>query len=236
MRSLTPISGTTSLQIAFLTAFTQLIPTHTVTLFRGIISLRVPRFPLLFILAVFILNVVGLYNFAHLQLALNGFLVSWTYLRFFKPAFPDLDTNQSPALRGDASETFAFASFFPEVTRPAISGMADTIFNILVQLKICTPFSSADMQASRGESHHHRTVGSSRAETERRRALALKALDQRLNDAAKRSPQPQPPAAGQGQGSVGAQPKVEPPKMEAPGQMLGETRYELEHDKGSAQV
>lgn len=117
-----------------------------------------------------------------------------------------------------------------------MSGIADNIFNILVAMKICTPFSNADMQASRGEmQHHHRTAGSSRAETERRRALALKALDQRLNDAAKRAPQPQPQSASQGQGSVVAQPKVEQREMDA-GQMLGETRYEPEHEKGTTQA
>ncbi|KAG8405335.1 hypothetical protein J3458_021996 [Metarhizium acridum] len=43
--TLTTISGGISIQIAFLVAFSQLIPAHTVTLFRGIVSLKVPRFP-----------------------------------------------------------------------------------------------------------------------------------------------------------------------------------------------
>ena len=235
---LTPIRGTTALQIGFLVAFTQLIPTHTVTLFRGIISLRVPRFPLLYILAVLVLAVLPIFSIAHVLLALNGFIVSWTYLRFYKPAFPDLDTNQGASLRGDASETFAFAEFFPDVARPAISGISDQIFNLLVTLRICTPFSQADHQASRGETAYvgRSAAGSSRAETERRRALALKALDQRLNaaTAAAAARPPQPPAAGQG--DVSTQPKVTQPAMTASGNMLGETHYNPEGDKGSTQA
>lgn len=235
---LTPIRGTTSLQIGFLIAFTQLIPTHTVTLFRGIISLRVPRFPLLYVLAVLCLAILPIFSIAHVLLALNGFIISWVYLRFYKSAFPDLDTNQGANLRGDASETFAFAEFFPEVTRPAISGISDSIFNLLVTLRICTPFSQADHQASRGESAYvsRSVAGSSRAETERRRALALKALDQRLNaaTAAAAVKAPQPPAAGQG--DVSTQPKVTQPAMTAPSNMLGETHYNPEGDKGNTQA
>jgi hypothetical protein len=38
-----------SLQMAFLGSFSQLVPAHTVTLFRGVASLRVPRFPIVYI-------------------------------------------------------------------------------------------------------------------------------------------------------------------------------------------
>lgn len=235
---LTPIRGTTSLQIAFLIAFTQLIPTHTVTLFRGIISLRVPKFPLLYVIVVLVLAVLPIFSISHLLLALNGFMISWTYLRFFKAAFPDLDADQGPSLRGDASETFAFAEFFPEVTRPAIAGISNTVFNLLVALKICTPFSQANHQASRGETAYvsRAQAGSSRAETERRRALALKALDQRLNaaTAAAAAKAPQPPVAGQG--DISTQPNVNQSAMTTPENMLGETHYNPEGDKGSAQA
>jgi len=232
---LTPIAGTTSLQIAFLTAFSQLLPTHTVTLFRGLLSLRVPRFPLLYILLVLILSILPIYSSAHLFLAIYGFLVSWTFLRFYKPAFPDLDASQSAGLRGDASETFAFAEFFPEVTRPAISAFSDSVFDLLVSVKLCTPFSQADVQASRGETSYmsRSAAGSSRAETERRRALALKALDQRLHAAtaaqAQTAKAPQPPATVQG--DVATQPRVAQAAMTTPGNMLGETSYNPE-EKG----
>lgn len=60
--------------------------------------------------------------------------------------------------------------------------MSNTIYSILVTLKICSPWSA--QEAGRGERAVQRgTPGSARAEAERRRALALKALDQRLNAA-----------------------------------------------------
>ncbi|KUI57748.1 Rhomboid-like protein 19 [Cytospora mali] len=196
--TLTTIAGTIPLQISFLVAFSQLVPAHTVTLFRGILSLRVPRFPLVYLGLVLILTLTPLLTAASLLLAIFGFLTSWTYLRFYKTVFPDLDSSQSPystsssssaSLRGDASETFAFAEFFPGPAKPLVAAVGDQIFNILVSLRLCTPFSHAEVSAAGGQGgyHHHShrsaTPGSARAEAERRRALALKALDQRLHAA-----------------------------------------------------
>jgi hypothetical protein len=226
---LTSINGTIPLQISFLVAFSQLLPSHTVTLFKGIVSLRVPRFPLIYVLAIFILALAPILSSASLFLVLNAFLVSWTYLRFYKPAFPDLDVQQSATLRGDASETFAFAEFFPDPVKPFIAGISDQIYTVLVSLKICTPFSAADVSASRGETIVQRgTPGSARAEAERRRALALKALDQRLHAAtgATSKPNPPPPTTGP---SVQIQPQ---PNIQTPGTMLGETSYVPEHEGG----
>jgi hypothetical protein len=210
-----------------LIAFSQLLPSHTVTLFKGIVSLRVPRFPLIHIITIFALTLTPLLSSASLFLALNGFLVSWTYLRFYKSAFPDLEAQQSTPLRGDASETFAFAEFFPQPIKPLIAGISDQIYTVLVSLKICTPFSAADVSASRGETIVQRgTPGTARAEAERRRALALKALDQRLHaaTAAPSKSKPPPPTTGP---SVQVQPQ---PNIQTPGTMLGETNYVPDHD------
>ncbi len=196
--SLTAIAGTIPLQISFLVAFSQLVPAHTVTLFRGILSLRVPRFPLLYIATVVVLSLTPLLTAAATFLAVFGFFTSWTYLRFYKSVFPDLDSSQAPMLRGDASETFAIAEFFPGPAKPAVAAIADSVFNVLVAARLCTPFSAADISAraaaaAGGDSyhlhHHHHggqrgNPGGTRAEAERRRALALRALDQRLHAAA----------------------------------------------------
>lgn len=196
------------------------MPAHTVTLFRGIVSLRVPRFPILHVLGVFLLSLTPLLSSASLFLVTSGFLTSWIYLRFYKSAFPDLETSQPATLRGDASETFAFAEFFPDPVKPAIAAFSDQIYNTLVSLRICTPFSQADVSAARGETFMQRSAGApggARAEAERRRALALKALDQRLN-AATAGSKPQPPPASAGP-SVQVQPQPSQPSM------LGETNY-----------
>lgn len=202
---MTTIAGTIPLQIGFLVAFSQLVPAHTVTLFRGIFSLRVPRFPLLYLGLVLILSLTPLLAFVSFLLAAFAFLTSWTYLRFYKTVFPDLDASQTPySLRGDASETFAFAEFFPGPAKPLVAALADRVFDVLVAMRLCTPFSHAELSAAAGSGgayhhHHHHShraaaPGSARAEAERRRALALKALDQRLHAATAG----RPAAAGSG--------------------------------------
>lgn len=188
---LTTIGGSVPLQISFLVAFSQLVPAHTVTLFRGIVSLRVPRFPLLYIGVITALSLTPLLSSTPFFLGSFGLLTSWTYLRFYKTAFPDLDSSQPSSLRGDASETFAFAEFFPTPAKPLVAAISAQVFSVLVAMRICVPFSQADMMsaASRGSgggdgAYLQRGVpGTARAEAERRRAIALKALDQRLHAA-----------------------------------------------------
>ena len=100
--------------------------------------------------------------------------------------------------RGDASETFAFAYFWPDVVHTPIAAVSDSIYNLLLALKICTPFSAEEVESSneqasaRGENGLPNILnqggkrgggGAKREEAERRRALALKALDQRLQAA-----------------------------------------------------
>lgn len=156
------------------------------TLFRGILSLRVPRFPLLYIGLVTLLTLTPLLTMASLSLAISGFFASWTYLRFYKPVFPDLDSSQPTSLRGDPSESFALAEFFPAPARPFVAALSQTVFGILVSLRICSPFESTPGSAHGGGGYSLRSApapGSARAEAERRRALALKALDQRLSAA-----------------------------------------------------
>lgn len=277
---LTPIAGTIPLQIAFLVAFSQLVPAHTVTLFRGILSLRVPRFPLLYVGLVSLLSLTPMLTAASFFLSVFGFLTSWTYLRFYKPVFPDLldpsTAAQSTSLRGDASETFALAEFFPGPVRPFIAALSDQVFNILVAIRVCTPFSPTDVSAaSRGgdgyhhHGHHHGghrggvgAPGSARAEAERRRALALKALDQRLHaataNAASRAPTASIGVAAASAGSTSAAVPASVPSATGPtvqtqpaaggqkamttpatatqgpvtGGMLGETNYNPEGEGG----
>lgn len=222
--------------MSFLVAFSQLIPAHTVTLFRGVVSLRVPRIPLIYIGIVTVLSFTPLLSRAAFWLANYSFLTSWTYLRFFKVVFPDLDSAQPSSLRGDASETFAFAEFFPGPVKPFVAAVSDQIYNILVAIRLCKPSAQRGLGAGRDSFAQRGAPGSARAEAERRRAIALKALDQRLNaaTAAARQSAPAPPPASvqptgppvQVQPQAGAQTAM---KSE-PGPMLGETKFEPEED------
>lgn len=121
-------------------------------------------------------------------------------------------------MRGDASEAFAFAEFFPEPAKPAVENLSAAVYNILVALKICSPWAEHE-GAGRGERAVQKgTPGSARAEAERRRALALKALDQRLNAAT---------AGGSRGGQASQQPtSVQVQQQEGSGQdELGQTAY-----------
>ena len=120
-------------------------------------------------------------------------------------------------MRGDASETFSFVSFFPEILHPFLAPVSDSVWQIMLALKVCMPFSDEAIDAgienaaSRSEGGLPVVNGRGgsgqgrRAEAERRRALALKALDQRLSAAAAGRGGGQ----GQGQGVTNVVPVVE---------------------------
>ncbi|KXL44483.1 hypothetical protein M433DRAFT_138541 [Acidomyces richmondensis BFW] len=193
----TPIQGLVALEAGFLVALKQLVPEHTVSILKGAIRVRIKHFPALFTLA----NIISgplLGTDTALWLSLVGFLTSWVYLRFFR--ITDITSvatdGEGATMRGDASDTFAFVAFFPDVIHPFLSPVCDGIYATLVRLSICVPFSDEAIEAgnenaaSRPDTlpsilnNREGVSGARRAEAERRRALALKALDQRLNAAA----------------------------------------------------
>ena len=190
----TPIQGLLAVESALLVALKQLVPEHTVSLFRGVISMRVKHFPSIFILANMLSGPL-LGTDTAFWLSLTGFVVSWVYLRFYKrtEVMGGSGEGEGSTMRGDASDTFAFVAFFPDALHPIISPISDGIYSILVQLKLCTPFSEEAIETSNQSrsdglpnimNARPGAAGGRRAEAERRRALALKALDQRLNAAA----------------------------------------------------
>jgi membrane associated rhomboid family serine protease len=204
------LQGSIALQAAFLVAFKQLVPEHTVTILKGLIKIRVKHFTAIFLV---VNTISGVFYFTTGPAVLSwlGFFASWTYLRFYKPQ-PDLTGTGSGAgtARGDASDTFAFAYFWPDVVHAPIALGADKVFNLLVLLQICTPFSQEEIESSNQDANARsegglpnimnpgprRGGGGKREDTERRRALALKALDQRLQaaTAGRSQPSPAPPA------------------------------------------
>ncbi|KAL8921554.1 MAG: hypothetical protein Q9208_005708 [Pyrenodesmia sp. 3 TL-2023] len=131
---------------AFLVAFKQLVPEHTVTILKGAVKIRVKHFPSIF-LAANTLSGIILGTDTALVLAWVGFLTSWTYLRFYKNQLDLSSANTGGSeLRGDASETFAFAYFWPDAMQPPIAAMADGIYNALVALRVSTAFSANDVE------------------------------------------------------------------------------------------
>jgi hypothetical protein len=180
--------------------------------------MRVKHFPAIFLAA----NTVSAFIFGTetaMFLAWFGFFTAWVYLRFYRisPSMSSAATGDGSVIKGDASDTFAFAHFFPDPIQAPIGQVADQVYNTLVALNVCTPFSAEDIDAgneqasARAEGGGLPSImdpksrggsgGGSRAEAERRRAIALKALDQRLHAAQARAaaaaaaPGPSEPAA-----------------------------------------
>ena len=195
-RSQTSLCGGVATQALCVVAFKQLVPEHTVTIARGMIKMRVKHFPALFLLVNTISGII-LGTDTATVLSWVGLVNSWTYLRFYKRQEEIAKaTTSSSVTRGDASETFAFAMFFPDVIQPPITFICDRIYDVLVSIGVCTAFSADDINSSNEQTaarnsqglptiHNHGSKAgrgsSKREEAERRRALALRALDQRLN-------------------------------------------------------
>lgn len=222
--SLAYIQGSVALQGAILVAFKELVPEHTVTIFKGLVKIRVKHFPAIFVVANTLSGIIIGTDTA-LVLAWAGFLVSWVYLRFYKKQ-PDLSGTETggAVLKGDASETFSFAAFWPDVVQPPIAAVTDRIYVIFVTIGVLKPFSeqaieTSNVQASaRGEAGlpsllNQGKRGGKREEAERRRALALKALDQRLQAAtAERQHQSQDVTATEANTSSEPDPAIAPSK------------------------
>lgn len=199
--------------------------------------MRVKHFPALFLLLNTLSGILIGTDTATV-LAWLGLLTSWTYLRFYKRQ-PDLTgtSNNGLGIKGDASETFAFACLFPDVMQPPIGFVADQIYALLVASKILTPFSEDEIASgneqvlARGETGLPTLLGSQRAsargsgkreEAERRRALALKALDQRLQTASAGRGPTGPSTSGEPSQPQSTTPN---PSTSAGHSMLGETTY-----------
>ncbi|GAB5593872.1 hypothetical protein Unana1_08772 [Umbelopsis nana] len=170
------INGMSAVLASFLVAFRHLIPEHLVQVYGGAVSIRVKNLLGMLtaatIVALILFQTLVVYNLVNL-----GWVVAWAYIRFFK---------WQDGVQGDRSETFALYTFFPEFLHTPIKGISNIVFGILVTLKCCKPAPPSwgyDLEGQPGSSRSTPgpLPGSARAEAERRRALALKALDMRLS-------------------------------------------------------
>ncbi|KAI9034350.1 rhomboid family protein [Hyaloraphidium curvatum] len=199
--------GLVGLLSGFLVAFKQLVPEHRLSFFRDFFSIRVKYLPSIFLLVYAVLFFARVFHVPFLM-ALYGTIASWIYIRFYKV---------QDGIRGDRSETFSFASFWPDALHPFIMPLSNSCFNLMVTLRICAPLTGAGRGAY--ELPISRTGASGAGDgpdAERRRALALKALDQRLQTAPNQAqpPPPQPPPAVAAPTANGA----EEAKLLAPGE------------------
>ncbi|XP_071960562.1 transmembrane protein 115-like [Antedon mediterranea] len=138
----------------------------------GPLKLYVKDIPLLYLLMSVILKLVGLVSGTHPCFVGSGIFVAWVYLRFYQK-------QSDGKILGDMCDHFSFASFFPEIIRPPIAVFSNTVHGFLVKIKVCKKqVRKYDVGAPSAITIT--LPGTDPADAERRRQLALKALNERL--------------------------------------------------------
>ncbi|XP_063282697.1 transmembrane protein 115 [Pelobates fuscus] len=130
----------------------------------------VQALPQLVLLAVTLLSVVGLAPSRMLVGYSIGMLSGWVYLRFYQ---------RHSRGRGDMSDHFSFASFFPGPVQPAAALLGKLTHAALVKVRLC-PRAVKRYDVGAPSSITISLPGTDPQDAERRRQLALKALNERL--------------------------------------------------------
>lgn len=171
--------GQMALFISLLVSFTQVIPEHQVQVL-GFIKARVKRLPMAYLTFSTIMTLLGFQSpYILIQF---GWFVSWIYLRFYKRSVSD--SLGGVVSYGDRSETFALTSWFPPFLHTPLSMLGSTVYKLATRFHLLPTSVPHDIESG----GYSQVPGGARAEAERRRALALKALDQRLANSSSGSP------------------------------------------------
>lgn len=166
----THVHGLAGYLAGFSVSVKQTMPDHVI-INSSFGKLRNGHVPLLMVVVAFVARIVGAVDPPFPIMFAWGFTISWVYLRFYQ--------RHSNGTRGDTADSFAFASFFPKSFQPFIAVLGNTVFSMLVTIKICkkvqrkfeTVASPVVVVSLPGTEAH---------DAERRRQLALKALNERL--------------------------------------------------------
>ncbi|KAF4604951.1 hypothetical protein EYR40_003734 [Pleurotus pulmonarius] len=178
--------GQMALQIGILVAFTQLMPEHQVQV-MGVLKARVKSLPMAYLGLSTVMCIIGFQcPWIIIQF---GWFVSWIYLRFYKKNTGDV--TGGIVTYGDRSETFSLLSWFPPLVHKPLGLLGNTVHSLANKFHLI-PTTHGDVETG----IYTQVPGSARAEAERRRAMALKALDQRLANTASASLSPSPQTPG----------------------------------------
>ncbi|KAL3687799.1 hypothetical protein R1sor_014108 [Riccia sorocarpa] len=169
----TPMSGFHGVLAGFLVAVKQIFPDYEINAAK-VFKLRAKW---LSSLLVFIALVVGFFledPIIYIPFIVFGTYGSWIYLRFFQ-------RRSEANFKGDASDEFAFDTFFPEVFSPVVKPIAG------VCGKVCCGKRAQDAEAQ--DSVYvlggKPLPGSDPAEATRRRERGARALEERLSAVSK---------------------------------------------------
>ncbi|XP_074628880.1 transmembrane protein 115-like [Acropora palmata] len=137
----------------------------------GSLGLRIKHVPSIVVLVYCVLCIIGILPFILLVMANSGTLIGWVYLRFYQP--------RCKGVKGDLSDSFSYASFFPEAVQSPVNAVSTIVFNLLVRFNVChKPVRTYDVGAPSAITIS--LPGMDPADAERRRQKALKALNDRL--------------------------------------------------------
>lgn len=164
------INGGTAFHVAFAVAFKQAIPLHTINIFKGTIKVPIKYIAMPVLLLYTVCGI--LIDSTYLILSWSSLILSWWYLRFIKSIVADnlsLD-GATTVLKGDKSDSFAFAKFFyPLPVTNLVALVSNRLYSLFVAAKIVQPFDDDQVAASNQRARNDNDV-------ERRRALALREL------------------------------------------------------------
>lgn len=161
------VSGFHGVLAGCLVAVKQLIPDTEVTLLR-VIRFHAKYLPGIFLLIAVVGSVATHSVLATLPLVVPSMLVSWLYLRYLQVK-PGLN------LRGDPSDEFRFATFFPQALHPAV----DNLVRPLARILRLQPAEDGEGRAAFG-ANPAPLPGSDNLEAARRRERGAKVLEERM--------------------------------------------------------
>jgi hypothetical protein len=161
---------------AFIAAFTvavkQMEPDAVLFTSAPLGKLRRRHVPLSLLGIIVVLRIVGAVEPSFPILFAWGSIVSWVYLRFYQM--------HTGGRRGDMADSFSFASFFPEAIQPFIAILSNSFYALLVSAKVCSKVTKK-YEVTPQTPVIVTLPGTGIQDAERRRQLALKALNERLS-------------------------------------------------------
>ncbi|XP_003737728.1 transmembrane protein 115 [Galendromus occidentalis] len=175
------IHGMAGYTAAIIVAVKQLMPDNVLVALPKIGKLRNRNMPLTVLALSILLYTIGMLRPPYPVMYLSGTLSSWLYLRFWQA--------HSNGSKGDIADHFCFASFFPNVLQPPVAVICNAIFEFFVKVGVCRrparKFTMANSAPSiainmPGSSSGLSAANSPADDAERRKQLALKALNERL--------------------------------------------------------
>lgn len=165
-----PMGGFEAGAAALLVAVKQLIPDNEVALLGGALRFRAKHLPGLFISVVVVGSLALGSAVRAIPFTLFGTYLAWLYLRFVQ---------SRNGVRGDLSEEFRLASFFPQPLQPPV----DRIAGAVTRLTGLGAASTAAQQQQAGSYYGLGGAvlpGSDAGDAARRRERGAKALEERL--------------------------------------------------------